>query len=88
MILADLTNGAFELLGGIMLLNNCRAVWRDKAVAGVSILSTAFFTAWGIWNLYYYPSLDQWFSFAGGLAIVISNLLWVALLIRYSKTDN
>ena len=84
-MIADVINGAFELLGGLMILNHCRAVWRDKAVAGVSIVSTVFFAAWGLWNLYYYPSLDQWWSFAGGLAIVCANALWIALLLRYRK---
>jgi hypothetical protein len=79
----DFVNGAFELLGGAFVLNHCRAVVRDKAVAGVSILSTAFFSAWGVWNLYYYPHLGQWWSFTGGLVIVASNCLWVALLIKY-----
>lgn len=79
----DLLNGAFELLGAVAILNHCRAVIRDKAVAGVSALSTAFFAAWGCWNLFYYPSLGQWFSFVGGLGIVLANALWVALLIRY-----
>jgi len=82
---ADLTNGLFEVVGGLLVLNHCRAVLRDKAVAGVSILSTAMFTLWGFWNIYYYPSLDQWFSFAGGLVIVAANALWVALMLKYRK---
>lgn len=81
----DLINGCFELLAGFMVLNHCRAVLRDKAVAGVSILSTIFFSAWGYWNLYYYPSLGQWWSFAGGILIVVSNTAWVILLIKYRK---
>ena len=84
----DVVNGSFELLGGFMILNHCRAVWRDKAVAGVSILSTVFFTMWGFWNLYYYPSLDQWWSFVGGLMIVGANILWIALLLKYRNTLN
>lgn len=80
---ADLFNGLFEMIGGVFVLNHCRAVWRDKAVAGVSIASTIFFTSWGVWNLYYYPNLSQWWSFAGGLVIVAANCLWVALLIKY-----
>jgi hypothetical protein len=82
-MIADITNGVFELLGGVLILNHCRAVLRDKAVAGVSTSSVAIFSLWGIWNLYYYPSLDQWFSFAGGLVIVAANLLWVVLLLKY-----
>ena len=87
-MIADLINGTFEILGGLMVLNHCRIVWRDKAVAGVSILSIIFFMTWGIWNLYYYPSLNQWWSFLGGIAIVIANVLWVVLLIKYRKPRN
>ncbi len=43
----DKVNGAFELLGGLFILNHCRVVFRDKAVAGVSVLSTIFFALWG-----------------------------------------
>lgn len=82
---ADFTNGLFEFIGGLLILNHCRAVLRDKAVAGVSILSTAVFTSWGFWNLYYYPSLGQWWSFTGGLLIVTANCLWVYLMLKYRK---
>lgn len=79
----DFINGAFELLGGAMILNHCRAVLRDKAVAGVSIASTGFFGAWGLWNLFYYPHLGQWWSTAGGAVIVAANFAWVSLLLKY-----
>ncbi|HET8688644.1 MAG TPA: hypothetical protein VFM18_18675 [Methanosarcina sp.] len=83
MNLPDLINGSFELFGGVFILNHCRVLYQDKKVAGVSILSTAFFFAWGVWNLYYYPHLEQWLSFVGGLSIASANLLWVYLLIYY-----
>lgn len=79
----DLINGTYEVLGGLLVLNHCRAVLRDRAVAGVSILSVAVFTTWGFWNLFYYPSLGQWASFAGGVVILIANALWVSLLWRF-----
>lgn len=81
----DMINGLFEMIGGLLVLNHCRAVLRDRRVAGVSIFSVAVFTLWGFWNLYYYPFLGQWWSFAGGLVIVMANALWVALLFRYRK---
>jgi len=81
----DIINSAFEVLGGVFVLNHCRAVLRDRAVKGVSIVSTGFFAAWGLWNLYYYPHLDQWWSFLGGLVIVGANVWWVYLLLRYRK---
>lgn len=85
--LPDAINGAFEALGGVFALNNVRVIWRDKMVRGVSVLSTGVFTAWGFWNLYYYPHLGQWLSFAGGLVIVAANFAWVALMLYYGRKD-
>ncbi|MEQ1558104.1 MAG: hypothetical protein ABL933_04080 [Methyloglobulus sp.] len=83
---ADLINSAFEALGGIFILDHCRIVLRDKRVAGVSIIATVFFTAWGFWNLFYYPHLGQWSSFWGGVFLVLANCVWVGLLVRYRKS--
>lgn len=84
----DMINGTFEAIGGLLILNHCRAVLKDKAVKGVSIFSTAVFTAWGFWNLFYYPHLDQWYSFTGGLVIVSANALWVYLLMKYRNSTS
>jgi len=81
----DVTNGTFELLGALAIFGHVYTLWRDKAVAGVSILATWFFTLWGFWNLFYYPHLDQWYSFAGGVAIVIGNCFWIGGMVYYSK---
>lgn len=54
-MIADLVNGGFELLGGLILLINIFRLRRDKRVAGISIIPICFFTLWGFWNLYYYP---------------------------------
>lgn len=73
----DAVNGALELCGALMLAGNIAAVRRDKQLKGVHWAPTAFFTMWSLWNLYFYPSLDQWLSFAGGLAMVTVNTLWL-----------
>ena len=82
---ADYVNGAFEILGAVAIFGNVYRVLKDKAVAGVSIMSMIFFASWGFWNLYYYPSLGQWASFTGGLFIVLGNLCWIAGMIYYTK---
>lgn len=81
----DLINGLFEAIGGITLWMDVRRLLRDKIVKGVVWQFRAFFFAWGVWNLFYYPHLDQWLSFGGGLVIVIANCVWVALAIRYRQ---
>jgi hypothetical protein len=85
MMLPDLINSAFEAIGGLFILNHCRVLYRDKQVKGVSKLSTAVFFVWGIWNLFYYPHLDQWASFAGGLVIVSGNCLWLGMMLHYAR---
>lgn len=84
---ADGVNGTYEFLAGVFILNNCRVLFNDKKVRGVSIISTAFFTSWGYWNLYYYPSLNQWMSFVGGALLVIVNTLYVSLMIYYMRKE-
>ena len=87
MMYNDLINGMFEFAGAGINLLNVRAILRDKKLQGVHWSPYAFFTSWGIWNLWYYPSLDQWFSFVGGAAIVIVNGTWLALALYYIQKE-
>ena len=77
----------FEIGGGFFILNHCRVLYKDKELKGVSIISTVFFTAWGFWSIFYYPSLGQWLSFYGGIVITLANLLWVGMMIYYYKKN-
>lgn len=70
-----------------MLWRNVRQLYKDKQVRGISVLTTVFFTSWGVWNLYYYPHLDQWLSFAGGLVIVTANVAWVSQMFYYNRKE-
>ncbi len=81
----DIINGCFESFSGFMLWLSVYKLYKDKKIRGVSIVSTGFFSLWGYWNLYYYPSLHQWFSFFGGLNIVVANSTWLGQMIYYRK---
>jgi hypothetical protein len=87
MSIPDLINGLFEVGGGLMQLQNCRRLWRDRRIAGVDWRVFVFFTAWGFWNLFYYPSLGQTLSFAGGIVIVSANALWVAMALKFRRAQ-
>ena len=63
----DAVNGMFELLGAVFLVANCVRLYRDKQIKGVSPLPIVFFTVWGLWNLYFYPSVGAMWSFWGGI---------------------
>lgn len=79
----DAINACFEGLGGLLLWINVYRLYKDKQVSGISLWPTAFFTMWGVWNLYFYPAVNAWYSFFGGLSIVLANLVWWLQMLYY-----
>lgn len=79
----DIVNGLYELLGGIFIWFSVYRLYKDKEIKGISMFTQIFFTTWGWWNLYYYPSLNQWASFVGAVLLAVANLHWIILAIYY-----
>lgn len=79
----DAINAFFELGGAVLIWLNVRRLHRDKMVRGVFWPVNVFYTAWGVWNVYYYPALGQTLSFWAGLGVVLGNAAWCALAWRY-----
>lgn len=86
-MIQDIINALFEVGGGIAVLDHCWRLYRDKEVRGVSMRACFFFTAWGVWNIFYYPHLGQLFSFAGGIFVTMANGIYVSMLAYYSGTE-
>lgn len=86
--MADIVNGLFESCGGIFILLSCYRLYRDKQMKGVSFLHLIFFTAWGFWNLYFYPQVGAWWSFYGGIGVVTTNSLYLGMMYYYSRKSN
>jgi membrane protein YdbS with pleckstrin-like domain len=84
-MLPDIINGLFEVLGGLAIFLSIRKLWQDERVQGFHWAHLSFFTAWGFWNLYYYPHLNQWWSFWGGVGVVIANIIYLAMIIYYLR---
>lgn len=78
----DLINGIFELIGAFFTWKSAGALFTDRSVKGVYWPTTAYFTAWGCWNVFYYPNLGQWVSFACGIVLLSGNVAWLTLLTR------
>jgi len=76
----DLINGLFEFGGGILLWLNVRRLYKDRTLMGVTPWPVVFFTLWGYWNLWFYPALNCWWSWAGGLFVVAANTAWLVML--------
>jgi hypothetical protein len=81
----DLVNGLFECSGGILVWFNVFKLIRDKKVMGLYLPVSIFFTSWGVWNIYYYPSLNQMYSFYGGVLLAAANIVWISLAYYYKS---
>jgi hypothetical protein len=80
----DLINSlGFELLSCVFLSLNIWSLCRDKVVKGVSLVSAGFYASWAWWNVYYYFSLDQSFSFYAGILVAILTSWWIILAVKY-----
>lgn len=84
---ADTINGAFETLGGFVVLLSVRKLHQQKMVRGVDYRGVCFFTAWGIWNLAFYSHLDQWLSLFGAAFLATVNAIWLCQLIYYTRKE-
>lgn len=82
---SDLVNGLFEFAGGLMLVWNIRRLYLDKEVKGASMLPLAFFTSWGLWNCWFYPTNGLWYSFLGGVFLAVVNAIWLGQMFYYIK---
>lgn len=83
MLNPDIINGLFEFFGAFVSCFNVRSLLRDKKVSGFNPWTTVFFTSWGLWNIYFYAHLEQWWSWLGGIAIVSVNAVWLCLVVYY-----
>jgi hypothetical protein len=86
----DLANGSFEFVGAYGAWRNAYQLYKDKQIKGVYYPIYFFYCAWGLFNLFYYPSLHQWFSTAAGAILVLGNLAWVllSLKLKYGNSKN
>jgi hypothetical protein len=81
----DVVNAAFEMCGAVFTFKNTLRVIQDRGYAGIYLPAIVFFFSWGGWNLYYYPSLGQWWSFGAGAALFLANLTWITAMAYYGR---
>ena len=82
---ADLVNALFEIIGAGLTWANVYSVWKDKGYAGIYLPTVVLSLGGGVWSLFYYPSLNQWWSFAASIGLVIALLAWIVLMLWYGR---
>jgi len=84
---SDIINGGYKFLLGFFIFLNCVQLWKDKTVKGVRISPFICFALGSLWDLYYYPHLNQWVSLMGACHIVVWNIIWVILALYYTRRN-
>lgn len=84
-MIPDLVNAAFNVAATGFTLNNVRVILKDRMLAGFSVLTNFFFFGWTIWNLFFYSHLHQWYSFGGGVLLLLADIWYIGLILYYRK---
>lgn len=81
----DLINAFFEFSGFLLVLPSLLKAYNLKMIRGVHIATPLFFLCWGVFNLFFYTHLDQWYSTLAAGLMIIGNLIWTWMVWVYSK---
>lgn len=84
----DQCNACLELAGAGLRLLDCYRLYQAKRFVGGSIFTALFFFGWGMFNVVYYPSLHQVYSFAAAIALTAVNGLWIVMAMVYNWRYN
>lgn len=87
MPLLDMINACFEFSACIFMTLNIKRLYRDKVVRGVDWRAMTFFAVWGVWNLIYYPALNQPLSFYAGILICAANVVYLVMMLYYIQKE-
>lgn len=80
----DLTQAFWEAGSAVFQVLNVRAIRQSKSLAGVHWIPTAFFGAWGVYNLWFYTVMGLPLAYWAGLAITCTNVVWLGHVAYYS----
>lgn len=80
----DQINAGLEMGGAFLRALDCVKLFRAKRFVGGYLGTAMYFLLWGIFNTFYYPSLNQTWSFAAAIALAAMNGLWFVMAIHYN----
>ena len=85
MLSSDQINACLELAGAIFLVPTLIEAYNKKRIVGVHYITPIFFSLWGLWNIFYYPSLNQYWSASAACIMLSVNIIWLVMVFRYKE---
>lgn len=87
----DVINGLFLFVGALVICLSIKKLYIQGQVRGIDWRHPAFFNFWGMYQLFFYANLEQWFSFAAAITTVLAGttyLLMILFQLAAEKQDN
>jgi hypothetical protein len=66
-------------------LKHARATWAARSACSVSLPATCFFTLYAAWSVFFFAWLNQPYSCAGSVLLLIAHAVWLALQIHFRE---
>ena len=79
----DIINSGFQFFACFFIWFSIASVFKNKSSLGVSKWHIGYFFAYGVFMIFYYLSLDQYFSLVTNVLVVISNAIYLGGVIKY-----
>jgi len=80
----DQMNAAFELGGAFLRTLDCVKLFQAKRFMGGHLGTALYFLLWGVFNVFFYPSLHQEWSFWAAIALMTINGVWFVMAVHYN----
>lgn len=80
----DQANAALEMGGAFLRTLDCIKLFQHKRFVGGHLGTALYFLLWGVFNVFFYPSLNQVWSFWAALALMVINGLWFVMAVYYN----
>ena len=81
----DIINSGFIFGASVAIFIDCRRLWIDEIVLGVSKIAAAFYGVWSWWHIWYMSHLEQEFSFIVGFLPATGDTIWIGLMIYFTR---
>jgi hypothetical protein len=84
-LLAEWGMAAFLAIMAGMNLWNCRLLWREKQVKGISPMTVLVRSSANVWQAWFLFQLGQWPAFSAAVPATALNLVWVLMAFYYRR---
>jgi cation transport ATPase len=84
----DQANACLEMGGAFLRTLDCIKLFQDKRFSGGHLGTALYFLGWGVFNVFFYPSLNQVWSFWAAIVLMVMNGLWFVMALYYNHWVN